>query len=197
MKVAATTGQLPKLNRRGMYRKRMSSLAAMLFASIVLLQSGCKANATAHQMNELHTPRTQVPEELVGHWHTGNVTRLGFYDPTGGNFSESGENGSFLNFGNEGFFEAGGIMRSSWHGCAREVYSFKKGTVTVLGNTVTLYPHMTALKKSDSCIAKNNYEGAGTLEQERFQFNVSVDGLGNTILVRLGSDGQMMIYARE
>lgn len=171
---------------------------ALIFTFAFFLVSCRKNPADAgHTPGEPNTPRTTVPAALVGRWHNGNLSSIGFFDAGSGTFGNPSGSGFFFNFTSAGNFEFGGLLQSSWYGCTTDFLSYKSGTMVVSGNTVTLYPRLALTRKTDSCNPANNYEKTAGLDPETFQYEIGSDEWGNIVLYRLWPDGSVTVYRRE
>lgn len=125
-----------------------------------------------------NTPRTQVPEVLVGQWEHG-----------------ASDGSSSLSFTADGNFEFASWFEVSLYGCDKTFFTYKSGTMTVVGNTITLYPQVSEFKRTDSCNPQNNYEKPDSLEPEAFLIQLGTDVLG-VFMVRHGPDGQVTVYRK-
>lgn len=127
------------------------------------------------------TPRTQVPMVLVGRWENG-----------------ASESSSFLSFTADGYFEFGSLLETAWitSNCKKTFFTYKSGTMTVQGNTVTLYAHVSTFESKNSCDPASDYEKPGSFETETFQVQIGTDAFGN-FMVRTWPDGQVTQYRKS
>ncbi len=160
--------------------RKIRLVIAIMIAALML--AACKDGSAGSRdrgiENAGNTPRTQVPEVLVGRWEHG----------------ESGGSSS-LSFTADGNFEFASWFEVSLYGCDKTFFTYKSGTMTVAGNTITLYPQVSDFKRTDSCNPQNNYEEPDSLEPEAFLFQLGTDVLG-VFMVRHRPDGQVTVYRK-
>jgi hypothetical protein len=136
------------------------------------------------------SPRTAVPPELVGEWHTGTVSSSGFYDPSSGSFSDAASSGIFYKLNADGTFTYGFLEHSSLYGCSIDFFVYKQGTVTVQGTSFTLHPTSGSMKYLAPCQPSLNEERKlkpAELGPDPYTYQVGVDQYGSLLQLTTGS----------
>ena len=157
---------------------RRCMVASMLPIIFVLYLGGCKSNPTSadnNNTNDNGTPRTAVPAQIVGAWYAGTVSSVDFYNPNTGSWGAPSGTGVYFKFTSDGYYEKGVLLQSTLYSCTSTFYAYNKGTMTVEGDKIVLYPTYGKIKSLDNCVANNNYEKPDQLQSE-------------TILWQLGRD---------
>lgn len=173
---------------------RAGMAATMLFIILILFVGGCKSSPTdaddGDGKNGGNTPRTSVPAELVGDWKTGTVSSVNFYNPTTGVWGAPSGVGMFFKFTPDGYYEKGVLLQSSLYGCTMTFFAFNKGTMTVAGDTIVLYPTYGKIKSMDNCVQDNNYEKPDDLKSETLIWERGQDDYGaETLWLRYPDSG--------
>ncbi|NUO80590.1 hypothetical protein HUU05_10970 [candidate division KSB1 bacterium] len=165
-------------NAQQAIRKRIGTFVTVLPVIFVLILGGCKSNpASAEDDNDNgnDTPRTSVPAQLVGTWYTGTVSSVNFYNPNTGAWGAPSGTGLFYKFTAEGYYEKGMLMQTTLYNCTSTVHAYNRGTVTVAGDRIVLYPTYGRIKSVDNCVEEFNYEKADELKTETIIWQVGRD----------------------
>jgi hypothetical protein len=183
-------------------RNGFSKLAGMaVFALFMILMLGCKSNPTAaddnNNNNGNNTPRTSVPAPLVGAWQTGTVSSVNFYNPTTGSWGAPSGTGMFFKFTPDGYYEKGVLLQSSLYGCTMTFFAYNKGTMTVEGDKIVLYPTYGKIKSVDNCVADNNYDKPDQLKSETMLWERGQDEYGVETLWLRYPDGNPSAFHHE
>lgn len=183
---------------RNGFSKHTSIVAFTLFISLTF---GCKGNPTAaddsSKNNGNNTPRTSVPAQLASTWQTGTVSSVNFYNPTTGAWSAPSGVGMFFKFTPDGYYEKGVLLQSSLYGCTMTFFAFNKGTMTVEGDKIVLYPTYGKIKSIDNCVANNNYEKPDQLKSETMLWELGPDEYGVETLWLRYPDGGPSAFHHE
>ncbi len=157
-------------------------LVAVLLLGMILHFGGCKSNPTASDDSNNNvgnnTPRTSVPAQLVSTWQRGTVSSINFYNPLTGTWGAPSGTGMFFKFTRDGYYEKGVLLQSSLYGCTMTFFAYNKGTMTVEGNKIVLYPAYGKIKSIDNCVEKNNYEKPDELKSETLLWEHGQDEYG-------------------
>jgi len=178
-----------------------STIATLKSFMIVIVTSlliiACKKESATSPGEVANTPRTSVPAELVGDWHSGTTSFIGFYDRASGRWSNPSENGFSYRFSADGYFEYGGLLKSNVAGCSYDFYSYKIGTVTVEGTTLTIYPLYSRFRKDDSCSPQNNYDKQGSLDPSSVSITIEYHPTGVTRMTQTSPDGTRQYFFKR
>lgn len=156
-------------------------LAAPL--ALTLLLAGCGGGGGGGRPGGTSlagSPRTEVPDEVVGTWNYGTVTGVDFYDPSTGRWAPSSGIGQSYTFKKDGEFVWGGVFQLSNYGCTTTLHKWQHGTVVFDGTTFTRHAVEGAFKAQDSCNAANNREETRIDPPSSFQWEVGEDS-GTTV----------------
>lgn len=160
--------------------QRHLTIFVLLFGLILSL-GGCKSSPTDptdRGNNNNNTPRTPVPAQLTGAWQTGTVSSVNFYNPITGSWGAPSGTGMFFKFTPDGYYEKGVLLQSSLYGCTMTFFAFNKGTMTVEGDKIVLYPTYGKIKSIDNCVQNNNYEKPDELKSETMLWEHGQDEYG-------------------
>jgi len=166
-------------------RKKLTGIT--VFTLLVLFafsMYGCNESPTdaKNEENNSSTPRTSVPNQLVADWYAGNITSVNFYNPTTGAWAAPSGTGVFFKFTADGYYEKGVLLQSSLYGCTTTFFAYNKGTMTVEGNKIVLYPTQGRIKSVDNCVEEYNYDKPDELQNETILWEIGVDDYGNEVL---------------
>lgn len=159
-------------------------LAILTLALTTSVASACGGGEfTEADRRALTTPRTPLPAELVGRWHTGSVSSINYYNPSTGQWAAPSGTGAAYVFDAEGYYEESGILQSSVYGCTTTLYFYKVGTVALETGadgltTLHLYPGHSRTKSEDNCNARFNFEKEGKLDDEVISIALGADAYG-------------------
>jgi hypothetical protein len=185
--------------KRNDFSKRISIVVFTLFIGVTL---GCKGNPTAaddsSKDNGSNTPRTSVPAQLVNTWKTGTVSSVNFYNPNTGSWGPPSGVGMFFKFTPDGYYEKGVLLQSSLYGCTMTFFAYNKGTMTVEGDKIVLYPTYGRIKSIDNCVESNNYEKPDQLKSETLLWEYGQDEYGvETLWLRSPDSGPSAFHHEE
>jgi hypothetical protein len=168
------------LTSRFAFQRRL--LISVLLLGLILYLGGCKSNPTAaddgNNNNGNTTPRTSVPAQLTGAWQSGTVSSINFYNPTTGTWGAPSGTGMFFKFTRDGYYEKGVLLQSSLYNCTMTFFAYNKGTMTVEGDKIVLYPTYGKIKSIDNCVANNNYDKPDQLKSETMLWELGQDEYG-------------------
>jgi hypothetical protein len=134
-----------------------------------------------------NTPRTAVPDELVGQWYSGDVSPTDYYDPNTGSWSGSGYGeGLMYTFTRDGRYEFAFQLTSRLYDCYTLTQFYVRGTMTVDQSAASYQLHPSSAKK----IERSNCGGGNS--DSAFQD----DGESNYYQVRQADDGGIELYVR-
>lgn len=171
-----------------------------LLGSFIFYLYGCKDNPTGPKdegNNDPGTPRTSVPAQLVAEWFTGTISSIDFYNPNNGVWGAPSGTGIFFKFYSDGYYEKGVLLQSSLYNCTMTFFAYNKGTMTVEGDKIVLYPTYGRIKSEDNCVQENNYEKADQLESETIFWELGQDEYGNEVLwLRYETSNPSAFYQR-
>lgn len=165
--------------------KLTSLIIFTLLSSFIFYLYGCKSSPTGPKDEGdtgSGTPRTSVPTQLVAEWYTGTVSSIDFYNPNNGVWGAPSGTGIFFKFNPDGYYEKGVLLQSTLYNCTMTFFAYNKGTMTVEGNKIVLYPTYGKIKSEDNCVAENNYEKADELQNETIFWEFGQDEYGNEVL---------------
>jgi hypothetical protein len=177
--------KIEQLTPRGGVRraKRWVAVATLPVALCLTTLAACAAGDGAAGPGG-GSPRTRVPDELVGSWYSGNVSPTEFVDPNTGHHLGNGYGkGLFYTFNADGTFEEGFQRFSNLYDCGTLTFIYVKGTVTVDESTSTLELHPTSAKivEQNSCNGYNDSH-AVQWDPERIAYRRGTDEYGATAL---------------
>ena len=137
-----------------------------------------------------------VPTEIVGEWHNGNVSMMQEKNLTTGQTTAA--NGSIFTykFSADGSFEFIGYIKSTMYGCTTDLFNDKRGKIEVDGNRITLVPSKNYWKNTYSCSPKSNKERDYTLERETFTLRAATDQSGREFICLANAKGETC-YRKE
>jgi hypothetical protein len=136
---------------------------------------GCSKDSSNPVNSNNSTPRSDLPQELVKEWYTGDISSTNFFNPSTGHFSGPSGVGIYFKFTQDGYYEKGVLLQSSLYGCTSTFYAFNKGTVVMDGNKMTLYCNYGKIKSEDNCVSENNYEKADNVTTEVIYWELGYD----------------------
>lgn len=127
------------------------------------------------------------PAGIVGAWYTGNVSSLGYVDPTVGSYSSGGSQGMMYLFQPDGAWQSGWLLTSQLYACTMRVMVYRVGTLAesdpatgrILLDTTTAQIH-----SEDSCVDDGNYERELPPDDETLHWVRSSDEFGEVLLLR-------------
>lgn len=182
------------------FPKKLTGLTLLiLFSLFAFSLYGCNDSPTAAKddENDPATPRTNVPGQLVAEWYTGTVSSVNFFNPVTGAWGAPSGTGIFFKFTPDGYYEKGVLLQSSLYGCTMTFFAYNKGTMTVEGNKIVLYPTYGRIKSVDNCVAENNYEKPDELHNETIFWEIGPDDFGNEVLwLRYETSNPSAFYQR-
>lgn len=143
-----------------------------------------------------NTPRTAVPQSMVGLWFTGTIGFTNFYNPTNGQWTSGRGLGMFYKLNADGSFEYGWQGQITNYGCTTSGMVFKKGTVTVSDSVVTLYDTYGRAKGEYTCTPASNFDRPDPLKVYQLIVKPSVDELGKPIMLIRGSENEYIPYKK-
>jgi hypothetical protein len=144
-----------------------------------------------------HTPRTDIPSELVGTWYQGSVSSTDYYDPGSGSWGTPSGTGVAYTFSGDGIYRHTGVIQSSLYGCSQVVIGWDKGTAAVDGAQLTLTSTSGRLKSEDNCAADNNYDKSIDIDQQVLTYRIGADDYGTETLWLTWPNGQSATFHRQ
>jgi hypothetical protein len=186
-----------KMNKDNSLKKLLSLFAVAIVVTFALSLIGCKESPTKVDDNKIddNTPRTSLAAALVGEWQTGTVSSVNFYNPTTGVFGPPSGTGMFFKFTQEGYYEKGVLLQSSLYGHTMTFFAYNKGTMTVEGDNIVLYPTYGKIKSVDNMVQENNYEKPDELKSETMLWEKGFDEYGlETLWLRYPDSGPSAFY---
>jgi hypothetical protein len=183
-----------------LFNKIKLLILLMLFVYLVLHFSSCNDTSTGFNEDEEDAnepPRTSIPAQLVGNWYSGNISGINFFNATTGQWGAPSGTGIFFKFTQDGYYEKGTLLQSSLYGCSTSFLAYNKGTMSVEGNMIVLYPTYGRIKSIDNCVAENNYEKSDQLQQEKIIWHVSLDEYGSEVLMMSYEDSNPSAFYRR
>lgn len=132
--------------------------------------------------------RSNLPAELVGEWHNGNVSMMQEKNLTTGQTTASNGSTYTYKFLPNGRFEFIGYIKSTMYGCTTDLFNHKTGKVTVDGTTITFAPDKNYWKNTYSCSPKSNKERDYTLEKEVKEWTMKEDEQGRKLFCIVGGE---------
>lgn len=153
-------------------------------ALFLLLASapGCGSAEGSGGGGDPGTPRTAVPASIADGWYTGTISSVNFFNPTTGSWGAPSGTGMFFEFTADGYYEKGVLLQSSLYGCTMSFLAYDRGTMTVAGDRIVLYPTYGRIKSVDNCVAANNYERPDELQPETILWELGLDEYGTQTL---------------
>jgi len=178
--------------------KDLFTLSFCLFLLISGL-NGCSEDSTgiSDGNGTPQAPRTNIPEQLVGSWTTGNISSVNFFNPNTGSWSSPSGVGMFYKLTQDGYYEKGVLLQSSLYGCTSTFFAYNRGTVTVEGNKIAFYPSYGRIKSEDNCVEGNNYEKSDELSPETLIWELGTDDFGNEALWLSYENGSPSAFHRN
>jgi hypothetical protein len=170
-------------------------LAAACLPSLLAVQV-----ASAQESGNANAPRTLVPGILAGEWYNGTVPLLQYRDrSTGEWYNEGISTGGSYRFYPNGDYEESSLVVSHLSGCKTLFYIYERGTMTVIGNTVTLYPTTGRATRDNACDPAGNYDRPRSKEflgPEEFVVELRPDELSRAPTLRRTSPYGVLVYSR-
>lgn len=142
--------------------KSLTTLSTLsTFAAIAMLASACGSGID--DPAGLDTPRSALPANLAGRWFTGTLTSLQYYDTTNNKWIDRGGSGFYYIFGDDGSYETGAVIDSTVAGCTMRLLGKEIGTVTLEGESMTVYRAWVKTHATNTCgNAGDNEDGPTT-----------------------------------
>lgn len=104
------------------------------------------------------TPRSDLPEGLVGRWRYGVVSSTNFWnDHTGVYAGNAYGISDYYDFAANGTYKRLTYIYTNSYGCQTQVWTEMQGTLTADDERFTLYPTQGRYKVADNCAASRNY----------------------------------------
>jgi hypothetical protein len=152
-----------------------------------------------------NSPRTDVPNELLGAWYTGNVSPSSFYNPnTGLGWTSGYGTGEFYRFSEDGEYEFGWMASSFAWGCGTRSLVYLRGTVEVdeAASTITVHPTSGRALEERGCPEHRDERELSDDELEDFKdvltYGFAEDEFGTMKLWMRGADhGEVLGYLPE
>jgi hypothetical protein len=144
----------------------------------------------------MDTPRTDVPQALVGKWYSGTVSSVDFYDPGSGSWGDPSGNGLFLTLVADGTFSSGYGQQVTLYDCETSSFFYKAGTVTVTGTDLTLYPNSGSKHYLAICSPSLNEDrglNPDELNPIHQLYQLQTDDSGQPVLVFTLDDGSQLV----
>jgi hypothetical protein len=130
-----------------------------------------------------------VPASLVGEWHTGSSSSIGYVSPSGSYAPPSGTQVSYKIFP-DGHYEYAALTQQSLYNCTTKLFLYNVGAVSVQGNAVTFTVKDGSFTSEDNCNKQYNYKKPAKLEQTTYQWRVERDQYGEKLcLVNSATNG--------
>jgi len=145
----------------------MRSTLVLLLATCLLF-TACSKNKDGDEVLIHDTPRTDVPDELVGKWLNGTFSMSNWwsYDGKqyGGNPYSSSRAFNFSANGDAEFFQ---IIKTFNGSCSEEAFTYFKGTVEFneAGGYFTMHPQRGNFRGFYSCAANRNFNRSATRDE--------------------------------
>ncbi len=137
-----------------------------------------------------------IPAELVGEWHNGNVSMMQEKNLTTGRTTASNGSTFTYKFSADGNFQFVGYIKSTMYGCTTDLFNDKRGKVEIDGDQITLIPSKNFWKNTYSCSPKSNKEKDHTLERETYTFRTKTDDYGKQLICLTNAKGESC-YRKE
>ena len=139
----------------------------LLFSLLVTCLSLVSCSKDEEDAFIADTPRSEVPDELVGQWLNGTFSMSNWwtYDGTyAGNPYSSSRAFTLHKDGSAEFFQ---VIKTYNGSCATEAFSYFKGTVDFNNNTqsFTFYPQRGNFRGFYSCSGESNFDRSPTKEE--------------------------------
>ena len=128
-----------------------------------------------------------LPRELIGTWTRGNVSPIGFYNPSNGSWGAPSGVGVFYKFLPNGQFERGILLQTTLQHCTNSVLGYRRGTVRVNGSALELRSTTHRMKSVDNCVKANNYEKTLENMAETINVQIGTDEYGHVAMVMRSS----------
>ena len=143
-----------------------------------------------------NTPRTPVPQELVGTWFSGTIGLTNFYNPSNGQWTSGRGFGMFYKLNSDGTYEYGWQGQVTYYGCTTAGLVFKKGTVVVSDSMLTLHSTYGRARGEYTCTPSSNFDRPEPPSTSSIIVQRGQDEQGNPILFIRPSNGEYMQYKR-
>jgi hypothetical protein len=143
--------------------RRSAARAAVLLSAALLTACGGDSSTGPGETPVFDTPRTEVPDVLVGRWMYGSISPTNFWNDHTGQYAGNAYGfADHITFQENGTYTRLVYIYTQNYGCRTQVWTQMQGTVTVDGETFTLYPGVGRYKAADTCIARYNFDRAMT-----------------------------------
>lgn len=130
-----------------------------------------------------------VPARLVGEWHTGSSSSIGYVSPSGSYAPPSGTQVTYKILP-DGRYEYAALTQQSMYNCTTKLFLYNVGVVNIQGNTITFTVKDGSFTSEDNCNAQYNYKKPAKLEQKTYQWRIERDQYGEKLcLVNSGTNG--------
>lgn len=184
---------------------RMSNIPSVLRAATISTFTAAMIGAVALTAAcgdggvELTTPRSELPEPLVGDWFTGTLSSIQYYDRDTGEWQDPSGEGFYYVFSPDGEYETGAIIDSTVSGCHMRLLGNEFGTVTTDGpfadaGTLTVYRHQIKVNVTSSC--GNSGERTQGEAVSTLDWSIAPDENGLEWLTLEHADGSVEQYHR-
>ncbi len=156
----------------------------LLFLLIpVMALSSC----TEEDVDDLVTPRTEVPANMVGQWLYGTFSMIDYWKYDGSYVGNAFELSTAFDFKKNGEAEFYFIAGGTTYGCINQAFVYKKGTVEFSDNkSFTFYPVKGNSRGYYSCGSSSNFE-RDLLDSEKtpqtYYYTFETDDYGKEYMV--------------
>jgi len=166
-------------------------LPSLVLATALLV--GC-GGGDGLGLDDLDTPRSQLPSALAGDWFTGTLSTIQYYDRDTGAWQDPSGSGFYYVFDADGAYETGAVIDSTVGGCTMRLLGNETGTLTLDGPALTLYRHQITVHVTNTC---GNDGDRVQGEATRFlSWSVDRDADGVEWLALTHDDGSVERYHR-
>jgi hypothetical protein len=169
-------------------------LAAVALLSLSTLAAACGGSDSATGPSIGDTPRSEVPEELVGDWLYGSISPTNFWNDHTGQYAGNAYGFSdYWQLDEDGSFQRYIYIYTQNYGCRTQVWTHMQGTVVVSSGSLAAYPQRGDYKVADTCVSRNNYRRAMTrdelLDKQGDEFDYGFDVLNGQLWLLMAPSG--------
>ena len=174
----------------------------MLAVAGAILFTSCKKNSDTPGNVTGDTPRSEVPDEMVGQWLDGNFSMTDWYDYNGnwtGNAYERSTAFDFSKKGDASFF----LMISTYDGyCRTQGLTDLQGTVKFdeANHSFTLYPQQGRYRGFYSCQPDQNFDRAAEADELKpttYYYSFETSGGITYMVIRFSPDSEEASYFKR
>ncbi|MFO0747384.1 MAG: hypothetical protein U1F43_17205 [Myxococcota bacterium] len=178
-------------------RSSVASLFVLPLFALTLFASACDADASdpgSGPGEGPDTPRSALPDAIVGDWFTGSLSSIQYYDQVTGEWQDPSGSGFYFILGADGSYETGAVIDSTVSGCTMRLLGTEVGTMTAEGDVLTVYRHWVKTHVTNTC--GNDGERTQGQATSVLSWSVDVDENGLEWLSLTHDDGSVERYRR-